>query len=307
MKVADYFGMAILRRFPISAIRAGWDMDPFCVISFGNKSFNTRIVRHSLNPVWNQKLLLQVPRLEPNLSINFHVLDHDKFSRNDSVGNVPFALQELMAGFPAPDSQTMIYPKWATSGESRMTEYKRSIVLDDSSGKEFGDAAPVLKFRCDLPLARMEQATNFFLLRSASYQPYHALRQKLWRHFLKSYDANRDGRISHEELTSLLGKLGITLSGETIDSFFTRPNVSLEKGDLTYEQALICLEGEYMKQRRHAEADRNAGSGSSFNEVVERAIDTTIRVCPLCRSCKEEADILTHFATFPSSDWARLD
>ncbi|KAG8938080.1 hypothetical protein FRC00_005341 [Tulasnella sp. 408] len=290
-----------------NATRTSWDMDPFCVISFGKKSFDTRIVRHELNPVWNQKLLFQVPRLEPNLSINFHVLDYDKFSINDSVGSVSFALQELMASVPQPDSQSMIYPESATSGEFRMTEYKLPIVPDKSSGKEFKGAVPVLKFRCDLPLARREQAPNFFLLRSASYQPYHVLRQKLWRQFLKSYDVNGDGRISHQELTSLLGRLGTTLSEETIDSFFTRDDAPLERGDLTFEQALICLEGTSMKQRRQAEADRNAGSGSSFKEVVERAIDTTIRVCPVCHIYEGEADIVTHYATFPSLDWERLD
>ncbi|KAG9044114.1 hypothetical protein FS837_008759 [Tulasnella sp. UAMH 9824] len=268
-----------------NATRTYCEMNPFCVISFGKKSFDTRIVRHSLKPVWNQKLLLQVPRSEPNLSINFHVLDYNKFSRTEEVGSVSFALQELMASVPAPDPKTMIYPESVTSGERRMTEYKRAIVPDEISGKKFKDAVPVLKFR-------------------ASYQPYDALRQQLWRQCMKSHDLNGDGRISRGELTSLLDQLGTTLSGKSIDSLF---NASPEKGELTFEQILIGLEGESMKQRRYAKADRNSGSGSSSNEVVEGAIDTTIRVCPFCHSNKNEADILTHFATFPSSDWVRLD
>ncbi|KAG9042384.1 hypothetical protein FS837_010942 [Tulasnella sp. UAMH 9824] len=261
------------------------EMNPFCVISVGKKSFDTQIVRHSLNPVWNQKLLFQVPRSEPNLSVNFHVLDYNKFSRNEEVGSVSFALQELMASVPAPDPKTMIYPESVTSGEHHMAEYKRPIVPDESSGRKFKDAVPVLKFR-------------------ASYQPYDALRQQLWRQCMKSYDVDGDRRISHGELTSLLGQLGTTLTGKTIDSFFNAPS---EKRDLTFEQVLICIERESMKQRRHAEANRNSDSGSSFNEVVERAIDTTMRVCPFCHSNKKETDILTHFATFPKLDWVRLE
>jgi hypothetical protein len=39
-------------------------MDPFVVISFGKKVFSTRIIRHSFNPVWDEKLLFHVRRYE---------------------------------------------------------------------------------------------------------------------------------------------------------------------------------------------------------------------------------------------------
>jgi C2 domain len=39
-------------------------MDPFVVISFGKKVFRTRIIRHSRNPVWDEKLLFHVRRYE---------------------------------------------------------------------------------------------------------------------------------------------------------------------------------------------------------------------------------------------------
>ena len=44
--------------------RTGWDMDPFVVISFGKKVFRTRVIRHSLNPNWDEKLLFHVRRYE---------------------------------------------------------------------------------------------------------------------------------------------------------------------------------------------------------------------------------------------------
>jgi phosphatidylserine decarboxylase len=37
-------------------------MDPFVVISFGKKVFRTRVIRHSRNPVWDEKLLFHVRR-----------------------------------------------------------------------------------------------------------------------------------------------------------------------------------------------------------------------------------------------------
>ncbi|KAJ2966205.1 hypothetical protein NUW54_g13876 [Trametes sanguinea] len=44
--------------------RMGWDMDPFVVVSFGKKVFRTRVIRHSLNPQWDEKMLFHVRRYE---------------------------------------------------------------------------------------------------------------------------------------------------------------------------------------------------------------------------------------------------
>jgi phosphatidylserine decarboxylase len=44
--------------------RTSFDMDPFVVVSFGKKVFRTRVIRHSLNPVWDEKLLFHVRRYE---------------------------------------------------------------------------------------------------------------------------------------------------------------------------------------------------------------------------------------------------
>ena len=58
--------------------RIGWDMDPFVVISFGKKVFRTRIIRHSLNPTRDQKLLFHVHEYESAFKVQLTVLDWDK-------------------------------------------------------------------------------------------------------------------------------------------------------------------------------------------------------------------------------------
>lgn len=66
-------------------------------------------------------------------------------------------------------------------------------------------------------------------------------------------------RISHLELTSMLDSLGSTLSKETIDSFFTRFNVSPREGDLSFEQVIISLEEAVhkpMDQRKRVTTDQ---------------------------------------------------
>lgn len=64
--------------------RTGWDMDPFCIVSFGQKVFRTRVIRHSRNPVWDEKLFFHVKRHEHAFHVMFSLLDWDKMSSNVS-------------------------------------------------------------------------------------------------------------------------------------------------------------------------------------------------------------------------------
>jgi phosphatidylserine decarboxylase len=81
-------------------------------------------------------------------------------------------------------------------------------------------------------------------IKSAKYQPYDALRQRFWRQYLKQYDAEESGKLSHIELTSMLDSLGSTLSRTTVDSFFTRHNKNPHDGELAYAEVIQCLEEE---------------------------------------------------------------
>jgi C2 domain len=45
-------------------------MDPCVVISFGKKVFRTRVIRHSRNPVWDEKLLFHVRRYEIGFKVS---------------------------------------------------------------------------------------------------------------------------------------------------------------------------------------------------------------------------------------------
>ncbi|KAF7424995.1 hypothetical protein PC9H_009004 [Pleurotus ostreatus] len=84
--------------------RTGWDIDPFVVISFGKKVFRTRVIRHSLNPVWDKKLLSQL-------------------SSNNHVGDANFDVSDLIEGPPQPDPNTDLYAAIGAEGYP-MKEYK---------------------------------------------------------------------------------------------------------------------------------------------------------------------------------------
>lgn len=86
-------------------------MDPFVVISFGKKVFRTRVIRHSLNPTWDEKLLFHVRRYETNFRVQLTVLDWDKLSSNDHVADATFDVAQLTANVPKKDEMTGLYPE----------------------------------------------------------------------------------------------------------------------------------------------------------------------------------------------------
>jgi hypothetical protein len=84
-------------------------MDPFVITTLGRKTFRTRVIRHNLNPVYDEKLVFQVLRNETGYSVGFTVVDRDQFSGNDYVGAVNLPLDEVIAAAPVADPETGLY------------------------------------------------------------------------------------------------------------------------------------------------------------------------------------------------------
>ena len=126
-------------------------MDPFVVISFGKKVFRTRVIRHSRSPVWDEKLLFHVRRYETAFRIQLTVLDWDKLSSNDHVGDAGLDLKELIEGAPQPDPVTGLYKLDGTEGtnaqEEGMKEFSRPLVTEKGVPWE-AKHSPVIRFKC---------------------------------------------------------------------------------------------------------------------------------------------------------------
>ncbi|KAI0406030.1 phosphatidylserine decarboxylase [Xylaria palmicola] len=89
--------------------KTGFDMDPFVVASLGKKTYRTRVIRHNLNPVFNEKMLFQVQSHEQAYSFAFTVIDRDKISGNDFIASTSFAVKDLIEKSPQANPETGLY------------------------------------------------------------------------------------------------------------------------------------------------------------------------------------------------------
>lgn len=306
--------------------RTSFDMDPFVVTSLGRKTLRTRVIRHNLNPVYDEKMVFQVMKHEQSYTMSFTVVDRDKLSGNDLVATAELPLQTLIAAAPEADPETGLYKLQEPSKpgqplQSQRSRFRLPMSRSNSASSLGKSSKPTLSSQSSSPSlittqTRSDQSlptpptsvpsemsnplldvpsisnlapkidetppppqsspdsedlktyTIPLLLKNkerwedkyspelyikAKYMPYKALRQQFWRVMLKQYDADDSGRLSKIELTSMLDTLGSTLKESTIDSFFSRFSAENESGefnDLTYDQAVICLEDALQKVQK---------------------------------------------------------
>ncbi|KKZ61498.1 phosphatidylserine decarboxylase [[Emmonsia] crescens] len=302
--------------------RTSFDMDPFVVTSLGKKTLRTRVVRHNLNPVFEEKMVFQVMKHEQSYCIYFTVIDRDKLSGNDFVASSSFPLQTLVLAAPVADPETGLYKLPGPSSEpcptppasksrfrlnlsrsssaTSLTKLTKPSLrskssatsLSSQSGQEQSTTPPNVpsetssQLNIPAPANMVEEpevpADEYGLKTyiipitlknkerwedkhfpelhvKAKYMPYAALRQQFWRAMLKQYDADDSARISKVELTTMLDTLGSTLKDATIDGFFKRfaeENESSETGDLTFDQAVICLEDTLQSLQKKSLSDK---------------------------------------------------
>lgn len=288
--------------------RTSFDMDPFLIASLGKKTQRTRVIRHNLNPVFDEKMIFQVLKHEQAYSFSFTVIDRDKLSGNDFVASTFLPLKVITDRAPEADPKTGLYslnmPE-AVNSQPNKSRFKisinRSLSMQDlgkmsrsrnsnqtfgspnrsftyatcqnlsstssPEGHQLGDSnsSPITieegcsdsDFHCfTIPLKlknaeKWDEKHNPQLFIKAKYVPYPALRQQFWRSMLRQYDSDESNRISKLELTTMLDTLGSTLKESTIDSWFSRffftNNSDETNQELSFDEAVICLEDQILK------------------------------------------------------------
>lgn len=236
-----------------NSLGTSFDMDPFVIVSFGQKIFRTRVARHTLNPTWDEKLLFHVRRHEENFVTKLAIYDWDKLSSNDFVGATSISIDALIKTAPTPDPETGLYAA-SDDGMHDMITYALPLQRDEKSedGKTLGKHSPILSVE-------------------AKFTPYESLRQRFWRQLLMQYDTNDSGTLSSLELATMLDSLGSTLSAHTIGSWFGHFNKKPDEQELSIDECIYSLEWEIKKpwseKRYVAEAPLDlpytpAGSGT---------------------------------------------
>ena len=67
--------------------------DPYCKVGWGSNKRKTKIIKETLNPVWNETLQLNVESVTD--AVEIEVKDDDPFRKNDPLGDATFSLAEL--------------------------------------------------------------------------------------------------------------------------------------------------------------------------------------------------------------------
>lgn len=218
---------------------------------------------YSVPPAETNKKRFRLPLSRTASASSLKALGRAGLKRDDSqlsLGGLPPASLDgqitpgqltpgmLTPGTFTPSSQPSSYMQMPTSAPTDDT-VSRQTTLTSETGRGPGSEDPdMIAYTIPLEMKHKEKwetkhSPQLFI--RAKYLPYTALRQQFWRAMLRQYDADESGRVSKIELTTMLDTLGSTLHESTIDSFFNRyktENESTETMDLTFDQAVVCLE-----------------------------------------------------------------
>lgn len=106
------------------AIRDIVTSDPYVILSLGNQSVKTRVIKNNLNPVWNESLMLSIPESIPPLKVI--VYDKDAFKNDDFMGEAEIDIQPLVSAAKAYEkssiNESMQLGKWVASGENTLVK-----------------------------------------------------------------------------------------------------------------------------------------------------------------------------------------
>ncbi len=126
-------------------------MDPFVVTSLGRKTYRTRVIRHNLNPVFDEKMVFQVLQYEQNYTLHFSIVDRDKLSGNDFVGTTSLPLSTVIDAAPDADPETGLY---------RLPDPPEAMAIPSTNRSRF-----------KLPISRSSSATSLNKLSRPSLTP----------------------------------------------------------------------------------------------------------------------------------------
>ncbi|KAK4751214.1 hypothetical protein SAY87_004696 [Trapa incisa] len=114
------------------AIRDMLSSDPYVILTLGQQTAQTTVVRSNLNPEWNEELMLSVPQEFGPLKLQ--VYDYDTFSADDIMGEAEIDLQPLITSAMAYGDPGMFgdmqIGKWLNSDDNALIEDSAVNIVD---------------------------------------------------------------------------------------------------------------------------------------------------------------------------------
>lgn len=143
--------------------RTSFDMDPYVVIKYNDELYRTRVIRHDLNPSFNDRFILfvrrsgglshttgAVPGVESSTVI-LSVLDWEQVSKNKHVGTAVLNLESLIDAAPKPDPETGLYSPEAMRLHN-FSEVDLEVGVSQSEKWEV-KATPTISIKCAVALS----------------------------------------------------------------------------------------------------------------------------------------------------------
>ncbi|KAL0744152.1 hypothetical protein Bca4012_085665 [Brassica carinata] len=104
------------------AVRDVMTSDPYVILSLGQQSVKTRVIKNNLNPVWNETLMLSIPEQIPPLKVL--VYDKDTFTTDDFMGEAEIDIQPLVSAAQAYETSSIKEPmqlgSWVASKDNTL-------------------------------------------------------------------------------------------------------------------------------------------------------------------------------------------
>ncbi|XP_062232539.1 probable ADP-ribosylation factor GTPase-activating protein AGD11 isoform X2 [Phragmites australis] len=112
------------------AVRDVMSSDPYVMINLGQQSMKTKVIKNTLNPVWNERLMLSIPDPVPPLKLQ--VFDKDTFSSDDRMGEAEVDIRPLISATKEHENSTVANPtelyRWSASEDGSGVLSKDSII-----------------------------------------------------------------------------------------------------------------------------------------------------------------------------------
>ncbi|KAF8094224.1 hypothetical protein N665_0367s0012 [Sinapis alba] len=125
------------------AVRDVMTSDPYVILSLGQQSVKTRVIKNNLNPVWNETLMLSIPEQVPPLKVL--VYDKDTFTTDDFMGEAEIDIEPLVSA--AIEYETSSTIKETRRLKSWLACKEDSSVSDEITSREEGKVKQDISLR----------------------------------------------------------------------------------------------------------------------------------------------------------------